>query len=899
MSQDYMAKLEKPFVRYTVAFFVVVLAMLSRFGLDGLVSEQLPPFLTFYPAVMIAAILGGLWPGVLATLTSTFVVDLWLIKPYGSLRTSNATDTVSLIFFCCTGVFLSLFAERYHRDRRRIAELDREAALHSTREALRESQDRIRAIFEAVEEGIVFLNTAGGIVEVNHSVERILGYTVKDLMDHGLNLRRRFLRVDGSTLPIEEIPAVIALRTGQAVRNTELGITGPDGRVRWILVNARPLRDEDGKLLGAVASFSDHSARKAAEEAMRESKQRLRNFIEHAPAALAVLDRDLCYLGMSRRFREDFGLGDRDLTGRRHYDVFRTIPENIQAAHRRALAGEVVGSDNDLFRQPDGKLRNKRWEVRPWFERGGGIGGIEIFTEDITERKRVEDELRRADERFSKAFRCSPLPIAINSLEDGRFLDVNDAYLEMSRYSREQLIGQSSLDIGFWVEPSERAGLIATLQKEGRVRQSQLRFRTGQGEIRKVDYAAELIDLDGQSCILSISRDITEQLALEAQLRQAQKMEAIGNLAGGVAHDFNNILGVIIGYCDLTIDELAPGTSVAKNVARIKKASVRAAGLTRQLLTFGRRQVVFPVVLHLDSAIQGVTSMLLRMVSEDVRITVDAEAGPRNIKADPGQLEQIVMNLVVNARDAMPQGGDIRIATAHRTLEPRDLAEYSGCAVGSYLALVVSDTGHGMSPATMSSIFEPFFTTKEVGVGTGLGLSTVYGIVKQCGGTIRVSSELGKGAAFEVLFPEVHEPVTRHASTEATVRKPAQAGVILLVEDSESLRELITIMLQQGGYEVIEACDAESALRLLRESEKKPDLLLTDVIMPGRTGVELLAEALREYPAMRGLFMSGYSPDLLSERGGSVEESAFLQKPFNLPTLLAKVHGILHKDEIS
>jgi two-component system, cell cycle sensor histidine kinase and response regulator CckA len=521
-------------------------------------------------------------------------------------------------------------------------------------------------------------------------------------------------------------------------------------------------------------------------------------------------------------------------------------------------------------------------------------GGVAAFR-DITEWKRSEEALRKSEERFSKAFRSSPVAITISTAADGRYLDANEAFLQMVGLKREEVIGRTTAELSFWARPSTRTDILQRLQESGRVTGLRVQGAASTGEIRELDLSAELIEIEAQLCVLAITRDITETLRLEAQFRQAQKMEAVGRLAGGVAHDFNNLLGVILGYSELALTQIAPESPVLRHLEQIKKASNRAAGLTRQLLAFSRQQVVFPKNLNLNEVVQNVTTMLQRVVGEDVAISFRPAVPLGIINADPGQIEQILMNLAVNARDAMPRGGEIVIETGHAELDEHYVSQHPGAHAGRHVVLAVSDTGSGIDEHIKSQIFEPFFTTKEIGQGTGLGLSTVYGIVKQGGGTIFVYSEPGKGTTFKIYFPRVAAEAEHLVPSPAETEFPAGSETILVVEDDELLRELTVRMLQDAGYRVINAKNVEAALDILKAGTPEIDLLLTDVIMPGKSGPELLeqAKAIRPNLHLRSLFVSGYTGDLLARRGGVVPEAAFLEKPFTRSSLLKKVRSAL------
>lgn len=380
---------------------------------------------------------------------------------------------------------------------------------------------------------------------------------------------------------------------------------------------------------------------------------------------------------------------------------------------------------------------------------------------------------------------------------------------------------------------------------------------------------------------------------LEQQLRQSQKMEAIGRLAGGVAHDFNNLLTAINGYSSLALQRANPDDRVKGYLEEIKKAGERAANLTRQLLAFGRKQMLKPVVLNLNDIVSDMNKMLRRLISEDIQFIAKFDPELKHIKADPGQIEQVLLNLVVNSRDAMPQGGSLTIETANFESKAEFAVQHLGLAPGRYVMLAVSDSGCGMDEKTKARIFEPFFTTKEKGRGTGLGLSTVYGIVKQSGGSVWVDSEPGKGSVFKVYFPQLHEDseVLRPTLVETVV--PRGSETILLVEDEDVVRGLARKILAQAGYNVLDACGGEDAMRLCRELAGPIHLLLTDVVMPERSGKEI-ADCLQQLrPATRVLYMSGYTDDAIVHHGVVDSDVEFIQKPFTPLALARKVREVL------
>jgi two-component system, cell cycle sensor histidine kinase and response regulator CckA len=523
---------------------------------------------------------------------------------------------------------------------------------------------------------------------------------------------------------------------------------------------------------------------------------------------------------------------------------------------------------------------------------------VALFLKEYLANRELLDDislnLRLSEERFHKAFNSSPEGITISTFKDGRYLEVNDAFLRMMEYSRPALVGKTALELDIWVRPEDRSRLASELVRNGRVRQLHANFRTSSGQIRQVEVSAEGIQLQGEPCLLAITRDVTLHKQMEQQLLQAQKMEAVGRLAGGVAHDFNNLLGVIMGYSELLSRELGPASLLSRRVDAIQTACQRAASLTAQLLAFSRRQVLQPKILNLNSLVSETDKMLRRLIGEDLEATTVLDPKLGQVKADPGQIVQVILNLAVNARDAMPNGGKLTIETANVTLPEGMVCLGISVKPGRYVMLAVSDTGSGMNAETQGRIFEPFFTTKPVGEGTGLGLATVGGIVEQSGGHIFVDSQVGSGTTFKIYLPRVDE--LADSAPSQTVSLPLQGSeTILLVEDDSTLRGLVQESLQALEYNVLVAASGEEALRLLERHPASIHLLMTDVIMPQMSGPELaqLVSTLR--PGIKVLYMSGYTDDKLRDVPNTGPEMTWIQKPFHLQDLAEKLREIFNR----
>jgi PAS domain S-box-containing protein len=520
----------------------------------------------------------------------------------------------------------------------------------------------------------------------------------------------------------------------------------------------------------------------------------------------------------------------------------------------------------------------------PIVDDGGEVHAVGGISTDVTERKQAEEALRRSQERFEKVFRASTIAICVTSVADGRFVDGNAALVALTGYSMAEMRGRTGDELNLWVQPAgDRTALFETLRTHGSVSNLEVPMRDRSGRIHDTMMSLELIDLEGQPCILSLVHEVTELKRLNDRLGRVQKMEALGRLAGGIAHDFNNILTAIIGYTALVLDTLPAGSDNHTRVGHIERAATRAASLTQQLLVFGRQRVQKPEVIDLNGTVRNLLPMLQRLIDENVcfETAFDADAGA--VEIDPAQLEQVILNLTLNARDAMPKGGRLRISTSRASHEDgRPLAR-----------LTVEDDGLGMDEATRARIFEPFFTTKEVGNGTGLGLATVYGIVEQAGGQIVVDSEPQRGARFDVLLPRSEHVAVVAPLVRDVVMQRGRGETLLVVEDDESVCEFVAFVLRAAGYGILTAHDGDDAVRVAAAHPGTIDLLLTDIVMPHRNGRSLANELRQKDPRLRVMYMSGYPGDTIQRYEGIPPGDGFLQKPFTREVLFEKVAGAL------
>ena len=509
-------------------------------------------------------------------------------------------------------------------------------------------------------------------------------------------------------------------------------------------------------------------------------------------------------------------------------------------------------------------------------------------------RRRAEEALRKSESMFRLLFSQTPLPTWVIDPELRQFLLVNDAAVRQYGYSQEEFRRLNVADI----HPDQERDRFEELTQNGQDADEQRalwKHRRKDGRIFEVDLVAHNLDYGGKNVQLVVAQDVSERKLLEDQLRQAQKMEAIGRLAGGVAHDFNNLLMVIKGHTELLLNALTPGDHVARKIEQIDRSADRAAALTRQLLAFSRMQMLQPRVLNLNEIVVEMGRLIPRLIGEDIELVLSCDEHLGTIRADASQMEQIIMNMAVNARDAMPEGGKLIVETSNVELDPRYAAAHPMVHPGRYVLLAISDTGCGMSAEVQAHIFEPFFTTKEKGKGTGLGLATVYGVVKQSGGFIWVYSEIGKGSSFKIYLPRVDEPVEETEAQQLLGQLPRGTETVLLAEDEQDVREVAREFLESAGYRVLEARDGAEALRVASAENDAIDVLVTDMVMPGMTGQDVARQLQRRRAGLRVIYMSGYSEQAAGEAAKTKGSSIVLAKPFSRSAILRAVRGVLRE----
>jgi len=639
--------------------------------------------------------------------------------------------------------------------------------------------------------------------------------------------------------------------------------------------------------------------RKRVEDAWREQSELLQRIVDNIPVMLVFLDERGRIQWGNREWTRTLGY---DIAEARQRDIFVELyPDPVERQRLRDSIGAPVGQWTDFrTRTRRGAVLDTIWANAPLT--GGGWLAIGM---DVSDRRRTEERYRafiaQSSEGVSRLEIDPPVPTTLSEEEQidrlyagARIAECNDAMARMYGYREARdLIGTRLADLHNVTDPTNREQIRAFIRASYRVSDSETREHDRDGRPRVfLNNVVGFVEDGHLVRVWGTQRDVTEQRQLEEQFRQSQKMEAVGQLAGGIAHDFNNLLTAILGNTQLLLRDLPPGDAKRGDVEEIRKASERAASLTRQLLAYSRRQMLQPEVLNLNGVVAEMDKMLRRLIGEHIALVTVLAPDLGHVRADPNQLEQVIVNLAVNARDAMAQGGTLTIETANVDLDATYAQTHLGSVPGPYTMLAVTDTGVGMDAGVRAHLFEPFFTTKEVGRGTGLGLATVYGIVKQSDGYISVYSEVGRGSSFKIYLPRIATPSDAPVGPQRG--RPARGNeTVLVVEDEPAVLTLSRRALETQGYVVLAASDATAALRIVERHGGTIHLLVTDVVMPGLSGRELADKLAAQRPGIRVLYMSGYPGDAVVEHGSLPAGSAFLQKPFSPDSLARKVRDVL------
>ena len=804
----------------------------------------------------------------------------------------QSTMAVSMVLFIA---FMAANAARAHRlwldsvDARRVAS-DRAEELRALNEQLervvetrtgdlRASEERLAHALAATNDGVWDWDIRSGHVYYSPVWLRLLGYTAAEIP----------ATVDGfwSLVHPDDADRTRAILEDHLAgrrpdKEIELRLRTRPGDYRWFLDRGRVVaRDAEGGALRVVGTIADVTDRRAAVQALHESELRFRAVFDQSPLVVALVSADEHRIVEANAAAfETFGFPRGEGLGKTSLELNLWVDAAERARVIEALERDGAVSDREVHMQ-------RRNGTRFWALLNSSLVTIDgrphrlTTLLDITARKQAVEALRESEARFRAVFDQGPVVVALVDLAEGRIAEMNALGLRTFGYARDEMIGRTTFELRLFADEDARREAAQRLLRDRSVSSFEIRLRRRNGEEFLALLDSSCVTIGGAPYSLNTLQDITERRRLEHQVSQAQKMEVLGHLAGGMAHDFNNVLTVIRGTAELAL--LSPGTApaVTEALETIRDASARATGLTGQLLAFSRRQMLQPAVIDLNDVVRDVAPMLRRTVGEQVVFTATVAPEPATVLADRGSVEQVILNLVINARDAMPNGGPLQLTVG--------VAAPSGDR-SARVTLAVVDSGTGMSDTVRSRLFEPFFTTKDVGKGTGLGLSTVHGIVSQSGGAITVESAPGRGSCFTVSFPLVER--TPEPSLPRGGRLVRGDETILLVDDDPDIRDVTTRSLSAAGYHVHTASGGDDALAQLAVLDGAVDLLLTDVVMPGLCGRDLASRVRRTYPGIRILFSSGFIDEGIEEQDG-LADLPLIAKPYSLKALTQKVRDVL------
>jgi PAS domain S-box-containing protein len=816
---------------------------------------------------------------------------------FSSIRRTALIFGIANSFMAFCAFMFVLLAAR--RSRAQLAETL--ARLDERTQELQQQKTELQLLFDLIPALVFFKDAKNRILRVNQRVAKAAGKSVTEI--EGKPTAEIYPQ-DAEKFYADDLEVIHS-------RMPKLGIverfSGGDGRLLWVQTDKVPVFDQDGKIAGILVMAQDITERKWAETALLESKLFLRSTLDALSSHIAILDEHGTIIEVNaawNRFARENNFLDAHGVGGNYLKVCDSASGNFSKEAPAVADGirAVIAGRREEFQleYPCHGPHEKRWFlVRVTRFGGDGMVRVVVAHENITERRRAESQVRQSEERYRGLIDTARDAIFTIAL-DGTFTSMNPAVETIGGFSRADWLGKPFAPM---VHPDDLPLAVAMFTRvlqggHAPVHELQGNPSLKRQAIMEMTLTAQKDESGNIIGVLGIGRDMTERKKLEGRLVQSQKMETVGKLAGGIAHEFNSILTAIIGQSELLLGDLPPGSPLIQNATEITKAANRAAILTRQLLAYGRKQFLQPEILDLNLVVAGLGEMLQQLMGVNVVVQMVPAAGLHPVTADAGQIEQVIMNVVINARDAMPNGGKLTLETANVSFDAESVGRYPELKPGGYVMLAITDTGIGMSEAVKAHVFEPFFSTKGVGEGTGLGLSTGYGIIKQSGGHIGVYSEPGRGTTFKVYLPQVETQAEISGRRVTRLDLPPGTETILLVEDDQALREMAASLLRRLGYTVFAAGNGVEALSLKQErSTGHIDLLFTDVVMPHMSGKELADRVRALNPHTKVLFTSAYTENAIVHQGVLDKGVALLQKPFTPAALAHKLRELLNTVE--
>ncbi len=760
--------------------------------------------------------------------------------------------------------------------------------------ALQESKKSLEILMSNLP-GMVYrarMDQPAHIEFVSQGCSNLTGYNTAELLKNPKTHFRRLIHPEDQPVVQSEIEK--ALKSNRPFQLT-YRLRNADGQYRWVWEKGQriPVSDETGACFeGIVLDVDEHQKTRIA---LEENEKLFRSIVEFSHDGITIVDDQARFVYANEEFCSIVGYPQEEIIGKKfHFLLDDRSRSRVDSNFRRRQRGEPVPNRYDFsIIRKDGKKREVKVSSTVIKMPDGRVRTVSQLL-DVTDRKNAIQALQESESKFRCLVENST--DAIYVIQDEHFIFINPKFEEFFEYKIEE-ISQPGFHFTKLVSPKSMPVINARLKlyKEGKEVPAQYIFTavSKSGKERDFEVSVNQIVWEGRPAILGTLRDVTDRIHLEEQLRQAQKMEAVGRLAGGIAHDFNNLLTIIRGYSDLLLPELEKNSRIYKRVEQISRAGEKAATLTNQLLAFSRKQVVQPRIINLNKRVLNLQEMVYRVIGEHIRFKFKLTEADTYLEADPGQLDQVLLNLFVNARDAMPQGGTIIVKTETVLVADHEAYRKGTPKPGHYVLLKIKDSGIGMDAETLSHIFEPFFTTKGKGQGTGLGLSTVYGIIKQCGGWIDCESQPGKGTTFKLYFPKKEVPEERTTGFPNSSQHDLSGKTILVVEDDENVREFITTILEAENVTILEAGDGLEALDLYERNEENIHLVLSDIIMPRMSGKELIDELYRRDHQPKFLLMSGYTDNALVDQGKLDPGFPLLLKPFTREKLVMKIQKFL------